>query len=69
MPFRIAGLVAALSFVLIEKLGEDLKRPFENLPNDTPMSALCRTIEIDVREMHGETETPPPLVPIDGVLM
>lgn len=26
--------------------------------NDVPMNALCRTIEIDLREMLGETELP-----------
>lgn len=59
----------SLSFVLIEQLGSELKKPFENRPNDTPMSALCRTIEIDLRQMLGETETPPALTPVDGVLM
>lgn len=33
-----------------------------------PMNALCRTIEIDLREMLGETELPPPEAPIDGLL-
>ncbi len=58
-----------LVFVVTERLGADLKNPFENRANDTPMSALCRSIEIDLRQQLGETEVPPPLAPQDGVLM
>jgi putative membrane protein len=58
-----------LSFLLTEKLGAELKRPFENLPNDTPMTSLCRTIEIDLRAMLGETQLPMPIEPVKGVLM
>ena len=58
-----------LSFLLTERLGSDLKKPFENRVNDTPMTALCRTIEIDLRQQLGETQIPEPLEPVDGVLM
>jgi putative membrane protein len=36
--------------------------------NDVPMTALCRSIEIDLREMLGETALPPRLEPIDDIL-
>ena len=52
-----------------EQLGASLKNPFENLDNDTPMTALCRTIEIDLRQQLGETDLPPPIEPLGGVLM
>ena len=52
-----------------EQLGAALKNPFENLDNDTPMTALCRTIEINLREQLGETELPPKIEPEAGVLM
>jgi putative membrane protein len=58
-----------LSFLLTERLGSDLKKPFENRVNDTPMTALCRTIEIDLRQLLGETEIPEPLEPVAGILM
>ncbi len=61
--------VMSLSFVMIESLGEALKTPFEGRPNDTPMTTLCRVIEIDLLQMLGETDVPPPLQPDDGVLM
>lgn len=58
-----------LAFLLTERLGADLKKPFENRANDTPMTSLCRTIEIDLRQQLGETDLPEPLEPVDGVLM
>ena len=65
----LAVIVISLSFMVVEQLGAALKNPFENEPNDTPMTALCRTIEIDLREQLGETEIPPPIEPTAGVLM
>lgn len=58
-----------LVFIVTERLGAELKNPFIGQPNDTPMSALCRTIEIDLRQQLGETEVPEPLLPQNGVLM
>ena len=56
-------------FIITERLGAELKNPFENEPNDTPMSTLCRSIEIDLRQQLGETELPEPLEPENGVLL
>jgi putative membrane protein len=61
--------VFMLGFVLMERLGAELKNPFENEPNDMPMTALCRAIERDLRQVLGEKELPPPIEPRDGVLM
>lgn len=57
------------SFIVTERVGSELRNPFENEQNDTPMTALCRTIEIDLRQQLGETDVPRPLKPVDGVLM
>jgi len=65
----LAVIVISLSFMVVEQLGASLKNPFENEDNDTPMTALCRTIEIDLRQQLGETEIPPPIEPVGGVLM
>ena len=65
----LAVIVICLSFMVVEQLGASLKNPFENEINDTPMTALCRTIEIDLRQQLGEKDVPPPIEPIDGVLM
>lgn len=65
----LAVVVISLSFMVVEQLGASLKNPFENLDNDTPMTALCRTIEIDLRQQLGEIDLPPPIEPVGGVLM
>lgn len=65
----VAVLVIMLSFKLLNQLGEELNDPFENQPNDTPMTALCRTIEIDLRQQLRETDLPDPIEPERGVLM
>jgi len=65
----LAVIVISLSFMVVEQLGASLKNPFENDDNDTPMTSLCRTIEIDLRQQLGEKEIPPPIEPVDGVLM
>jgi putative membrane protein len=56
-------------FIVTERLGAELKNPFMGRANDTPMSSLCRTIEIDLRQQLGETDVPEPLRPHRGVLM
>jgi putative membrane protein len=58
-----------LAFILTERLGAALKNPFQNLPNDTPMTSICRTIEIDLLASINEAELPEPLAPENGVLM
>jgi putative membrane protein len=58
-----------LAFLLTERLGAELKTPFANRANGTPMTALCRTIEIDLRQQLGETDLPDPIGPEDGILM
>lgn len=61
--------ILMLSFVLIERLGAELKNPFENAPNDTPMTALCRSIERELRQILGEETLPNQIEPKIGILM
>lgn len=56
-------------FYSMEKIGESTENPFEGGANDVPISALSRTIEIDLREMRDETDLPAPLQPIHNILM
>lgn len=49
------------------RLGQLTADPFDRLPTDVPMTALCRTIEIDLRTLIGDTP-PPPLAPTGLVL-
>lgn len=56
-------------YVMMEVVGENTANPFQGLIYDIPMMALCRTIEIDLREMLGEKDLPPSIKPKNGVLM
>lgn len=56
-------------FLTLESIGESTENPFEGGSNDVPITALSRTIEIDLREMLGETELPPPIQPKNNILM
>ncbi len=65
----VTETLLAFVFVTVERLGSELRDPFENRPNDIPLSAICRTIEIDLRQQLGDTELPQPLQPVRGILM
>jgi len=52
VPILIA--IAAV-FFLIEKMAIHLQDPFENKPTDTPMTAICYTIERDLKQVINET--------------
>ncbi len=56
-------------FHTMEKIGEATENPFEGTPNDIPMAALSRTIEIDLREMLDEQTLPEPVKPVNNILM
>ena len=62
------SLLLALSFLVINRVAIHLQDPFENWPSDTPMLSLSRIIEINVKQMLGESELPEELVPVGGVL-
>jgi len=56
-------------YVMMEIVGENTANPFQGLVYDIPMMALCRTIEIDLREMLVENDLPPGIKAKNGVLM
>ncbi len=62
-------VLIAWIFITMEVVGDSSEDPFENFINDVPMTALCRTIEIDLKDMLGEKNLPEKLKPVDGVLM
>lgn len=64
-----ASVVLAWIFHTMDKIGTISENPFEGSPNDVPITALSRTIEIDIRQALGETTIPPPLDPQNEILM
>jgi ion channel-forming bestrophin family protein len=66
IPF---GVLVSWVFLTMEKIGEATENPFEGTPNDVPMAALTRTIEIDLREMLDEKDLPAAIQPVNNILM
>ncbi|MEZ4930108.1 MAG: bestrophin family ion channel [Chitinophagales bacterium] len=56
-------------YVMMEIVGDYSENPFQGMANDIPMLSLCRTIEIDLREMLYETNLPPAIQSKNGILM
>lgn len=48
----------ASSFLLIEKMAIHLQDPFDNKPTDTPMTAISRNIERDLKQMLNDHQLP-----------
>jgi putative membrane protein len=65
-PFGSA--VVGCIFLILDRIGADLENPFENSIHDVPMTAITRTIEINLREGLGQTDLPGPLRPEKGIL-
>lgn len=66
IPF---SLLISWVFFTMEQIGEFSENPFDNSVNDTPISAICRNIEIDIKEFLGEENLPLKLVPQNDVLL
>jgi putative membrane protein len=63
----IGSSVAGFMFLVGLQIADDLVDPFAGTQHDVPLTAMCRTIEIDLRQSLG-MEAPEPLKPVDGVL-
>lgn len=51
----------SLAFLVLETLGGILEDPFTMGPNALALNAICRNIEINVRQQLGETALPEPV--------
>lgn len=56
-------------FMTMEQIGESSENPFDNGTSDTPMSTICRNIEIDILELLDETDLPPKIEPYNFNLL
>jgi len=62
------SIIISFVFAIIGKVGEVNEDPFENRITDVPLTAMCNTIERDLREMLGETDLPKKLEAENGFL-
>ncbi len=69
LPFALAGIMSnwilipvsvaiSFAFAILNKSGVITETPFEGRAADTPMSTICRGIEIDLLEMIKEESVP-----------
>ena len=66
IPFSV---LISWVYTSLEQVGESTENPFEGSANDVPISQMSRTIEIDLREMIGETDLPPAIQAVNNILM
>ena len=65
-PFVVA--IVAYTFFGLDALGDEIEEPFGLDANDLPLDAICRTIEINLRESLGDDNLPAPLAPVNYCL-
>lgn len=65
-PFVVA--IVAYTFFGLDALGDEIEEPFGVDANDLPLDALCRVIEINLRESLGDEQVPAPLAPVNFCL-
>lgn len=56
-------------YVMMELVGDYTENPFQGMANDIPMLSLCRTVEIDLREILNESNLPDPIKAKKNILM
>jgi len=64
----LGSTLVGFIFLALDKIGRDLEDPFENTIYDVPLTSISTTIEVNLRQLLGETELPPATAPVDGVL-
>lgn len=71
MTFLVIPISIIISFVfaIIGKVGAVNEDPFENKITDVPLSAICNTIERDLKEMLNDKNLPNKLESENGFLM
>jgi len=65
-PFSV---IVSWVFTSLQHIGRSTENPLEGGANDIPISAMSRTIEIDLRDMLDEKDRPLPLQPQNNILM
>jgi putative membrane protein len=64
----LGSTLVGFIFLALDQIGRDLEYPFDNTIYDVPMTSLTTTIEINLRQLLGETVLPESEKPVRGVL-
>jgi putative membrane protein len=63
------SVIIAWVFHTMDKIGDATENPFEGGPNDVPITAMTRAIEIDLRDFMNDPQLPEPIKPVGNILM
>lgn len=66
IPF---SLLISWMYISLDQVGESTENPFEGGANDVPMAQVCRLLEIELKQMLGETEVPSLLKPKNNIIL
>ena len=64
-----SNMIVSWVFASMELNGDYSENPFEGLVNDVPIFTIIRNIEIDLKDMLGETDLPEKVQPVHDVLL
>lgn len=62
-------LLIAMVFFILEKTAYYLQDPFRNRPSDISVTAIARTIEINIRQLLNEKDVPDPITKDEFYIM
>ena len=66
VPFSV---MVSWMYTTLEQVGASTENPFEGGANDVPMAQINRMIEVELREMLGDTDLPPLLRPKNNIIL
>lgn len=62
-------MLISLVFFVLEKTAYHLQDPFRNRPSDISVTAIARTIEINIRQLLDEKDVPDPITKDEFYIM
>lgn len=65
----IVVMMISYAFFELDAIGDEIENPFGLQPNDLPLTAISRNIEINLLEIIGDSSRPEPIKPVDDILM
>jgi putative membrane protein len=64
----VASALVSFTLIAVDRASNEIEAPFEYTPNDTPMTALSRGIELVLREMLDQRRPLPAVGPVEGIV-
>lgn len=65
----IVVLLISYAFFELDAIGDEIEDPFGLQPNDLPLAAISRNIEINLLELINDPDRPEPLKAVDDILL